>query len=103
MIFLFRFGPDPTLRTTVDSGVMVSVSTKQQLGKGEVLHRTAPAYPSADGSVVWGQSLLIDTVEPWDKFVLTIDLHPSHNLQQHKVSTFPEEILFLLIFSHERL
>jgi hypothetical protein len=79
----------PPSRTTVDSGVIVSVSTKQQLGKGEVLHRTAPAYPSADGSVVWGQSLLIDTFEPWDKFVLTIDLHPSPNLQQrHKVRTY---------------
>jgi hypothetical protein len=61
----------------VDSGVIVSVSTKERLRQGSALHTTPPAYPSPDGTVVWGQSLLIDTYETWDKFVLTIDLYPN--------------------------
>jgi hypothetical protein len=52
------------------------VATREHLKLGEALHCTAPAYTSVDGTVAWEESILIETRQLWEKFILTLDLHP---------------------------
>jgi len=72
--FLIAILSADNLPPEVQSDLVVSVSTREILEQKGSLHSTSPATALPNGSAIWNESLLIETMQKWDEFVLTFDM-----------------------------